>query len=200
MPGSGVPLLWAEQTPAETDIADAAPIRSIVTSLRNGLAVEHNWPNASGANFGYHLLGSARAFYDVESNVSSSGTDGRLLVTSDTSRLFHVGSAGTMLLGGQNVLSMGSSPVGGQRYYWATEVGTAPGGGTITFPNSGFSGLPFVTVSMLTSPLNGVLAPIITQVTSTNFILLVYSAQNQSVPLSASLTSVMWMSVGTRVL
>src|SRR5205807_4283860 len=108
MPGSGTPLLWNEQSPAETDIADSAPIRSIVTSVQNGLAVEHNWPSASGANFGYHLLGSARAFYDVESNVSSSGTDGRLYVASDTSRIFHVGSAGTMLLGAASALVMGT--------------------------------------------------------------------------------------------
>jgi len=150
MPGSGVPLLWTPGTPAEVDIADAAPIRSIVTSVGAGLAVEHNWPNASGANFGYHLLGSCRAHWDVESNVSSSGTDGRLMVTSDTSRFFHVGSAGTMLLGSQNVLSLGSQPVGGQRYYWAAEIQTVTSAGTdvLIFPNSGFSGVPFVLVSV----------------------------------------------------
>src|SRR5437588_1873106 len=147
MPGSGTPLLWNENAPAETDIADAAPIRSLETSLRNGLAVEHNWPNASAPNFGYHLLGSCRPFYDVQSNVSSSGTDGRLMVTSDTSRFFHVGSAGTVFLGGAQVLSVGSSPTGGQRFYWAAEFGTAQTDSTgyklVNIPNSGFSGLGF---------------------------------------------------------
>src|SRR2546430_16003806 len=126
MPGSGTPLLWNENSPAETDIADAAPIRSIVTSLRNGLAVEHNWPNASAPNFGYHLLGSARAYYDTQSNASSSGTDGRLLVASDTSRLFHVGSGGTMYLGDARPLSAGRVPVGGQRFYLGARVGLPP--------------------------------------------------------------------------
>src|SRR5205085_11721731 len=121
MPGSGVPLLWNENAPAETDIADAAPIRSLETSLRNGLAVEHNWPNASAPNFGYHLLGSCRPFYDVQSNVSSAGTDGRLMVTPDTWRLVHVGSAGTMFSGGASVPSVGSARTGGTRVYWAID-------------------------------------------------------------------------------
>src|SRR5437899_3652299 len=112
MPLGGASILWNELAPAESDIADAAPIRSIETSVRNAMGSEHNWPSTGGASVGYHLLGSARAFYDVQSNVSSSGTDGRILVTSDTSRLFHVGSAGTVLLGGQNVLSAGSQPAG----------------------------------------------------------------------------------------
>src|SRR5437660_7085658 len=152
MPGSGTPLLWNENAPAETDIADAAPIRSLETSLRNGLAVEHNWPNASAPNFGYHLLGSARAYYDTQSNASSSGTDGRLLVASDTSRLFHVGSGGTMYLGDARALSVGSVPVGGQRFYWATEFGIAQtaanGHLTVAYGNSGYSGNPFVMVAV----------------------------------------------------
>src|SRR5438045_850187 len=152
MPGSGTPLLWNENAPAETDIADAAPIRSIVTSLRNGLAVEHSWPNASAPNFGYHLLGSCRPYYDVQSNVSSAGTDGRLMVTSDTSRFFHVGSAGTMFLGGATALSVGSQPPGGQRFYWAVEFGKETLGVgaktlNVTIPHSGYSGLPFVWVT-----------------------------------------------------
>src|SRR5947207_2813966 len=114
MPLGGVSILWNEATPAETDIADAAPIRSIETAIRNAMASEHNWPSTGGASTGYHLLGSARPFYGVESNVSSSGTDGRLMVTSDTSRFFHVGSDGTMFLGSQRAISAGSSPVGGQ--------------------------------------------------------------------------------------
>ena len=77
MPGSGVPLLWDQSKPAETDIADAAPIRSIVTSLQAGLAVEHNWPSASGANFGYHLPGSARAFRTREDERKAGSNDSR---------------------------------------------------------------------------------------------------------------------------
>src|SRR2546426_7884040 len=116
-------LLWAEGAPADVDSAGvgAAEIRSLKTSIRNGMAEEHIWPSASGGNFGVHLLGSARPYYGAQSLVSSTGTDGRLMVTSDTSRLFHVGSAGTMFLGGQTTISATSVP--GQRFYWATEFG-----------------------------------------------------------------------------
>src|SRR5689334_10227962 len=125
MPLGGVSILWNENSPADTDSAGAGAgeIRSDKTSIRNAVGSEHNWPSGGGPSTGYHLLGSARAFVAAQSLVSSSGTDGRLMVTSDTSRLFHVGSAGTSYLGGQNDLSVGSSPVGGQRFYWAIEFG-----------------------------------------------------------------------------
>lgn len=199
MPGSGQPLLWNENSPAETDIADAAPIRSLETSLRFGLAVEHNWPSSSGPNFGYHLLGSARAYYDTQSNVSSSGTDGRLQVTSDTSRLFHVGSAGTMFLGGQNSLSAGSSPVGGQRFYWAQEwdevfITATPA--TITFQNSGFSGVPVVIISASTISAAVFPLPVITGRTATSFTIKAMDANLGGTSLSKF--SLMYISIGTR--
>jgi len=208
MPGNGQTLLWNETTPAETDIADAAPSRSIETSLRFGLAVEHNWPNSSGPNFGYHLLGSSRAYYDVESNVSSSGTDGRTMVTSDTSRLFHVGSAGTMFLGGSRVLSAGSVPVGGQNFYWAEEFGYqqvaqgSTGIQTVSFPNSGFSGIPFVWVSAVSDGLvagGGGQGICLTagQVSTTA---LKCIAVNVTLATTTSNYTISWRSLGTRVL
>src|SRR3989475_6858754 len=117
-------LLWNENAPADTDSVGQGDdeIRSLKTSIRNGMAEEHIWPSASGGNFGVHLLGSARAYYGTQSLVSSSGTDGRLMVTSNTSRLFHVGSAGTMFLGGRQVISAGPT-TGGNTFYWATQVG-----------------------------------------------------------------------------
>ena len=150
MPLGGTNILWNEAAPADSDSAGAgaAEIRSDKTSIRNAMGSEHFWLSGGGAATGYHLLGSARAFVDVQSNVSSSGTDGRLLVTSDTSKLFHVGSGGTMFLGGQTAISAGSSPVGGQRFYWVAEFGdgitNSSGLATIAFPNSGYSGKPFI--------------------------------------------------------
>src|SRR2546425_832342 len=125
-------LLWNENAPADTDSVGQGDdeIRSLKTSIRNGMAEEHIWPSASGGNFGVHLLGSARPYYGAQSLVSSTGTDGRLMVTSDTSRLFHVGSAGTMFLGSQRVLSAGSAPVGGQNFYWIAEFGAAKSSST----------------------------------------------------------------------
>src|SRR2546430_4044287 len=115
---------WDESLPSDSENAGLGDdrIRSLKTSLRIGLDGEHVWPSGGG-NVGVHRLGSARAFYAVQSLVSSTGTDGRLMVASDTSRLFHVGSAGTMLLGGAAVLSVGSAPPGGQTFYWAAEFG-----------------------------------------------------------------------------
>src|SRR3989442_6232895 len=106
-------LLWNENAPADTDSVGQGDdeIRSIKASIRNGMAEEHIWPSASGGNLGVHLLGSARPYYGAQSLVSSSGSDGRLMVTSDTSRLFHVGSAGTMFLGGNGVVTVGTTPV-----------------------------------------------------------------------------------------
>jgi hypothetical protein len=201
MPGSGTGLLWNEASPAETDIADAAPIRSIVTSVRNGLAVEHNWPSATGANFGYHLLGSCRPFWDVQSNVSSSGTDGRLLVTSDTSRLFNVGSAGTMLLGGATSLLIGAYPgTVPQRAYWAMESGTAKtagnGAATVTIPNSGYSGIPIVSVCAFDDSKVGVAAAIGATMNATQFEVFCFKTSTGA----GSAYSFLWMSLGTRAL
>ena len=77
---------------------------------------------------------------------------------SDTSQFFHVGSGGTVLIGGPRVLSMGSFPGGAppQRIQWAMEAGEgattdSSGQTTITFPNSGFSGRPFTTLTILSA-------------------------------------------------
>ena len=58
-------LLWNEAAPQDTDSVGQGDdeIRSLKTSIRNGMAEEHIWPSASGGNFGVHLLGSARPYY-----------------------------------------------------------------------------------------------------------------------------------------
>lgn len=197
MPGNS--CLWNENSPAETDIADAAPIRSIVTSVRVGLAAEHTWPTSTGPGFGVHLLGSCRPFYDVQSNVSSSGTDGRTLVTSDSSRLFHVGSAGTMLLGGQTALLVGDSPTGGQRFYWAVESGTgktnAQGTATVTIQNSGYSGVPNVMLTTWDVSKSGVGAGIGATLNATQFEVFTHNPNGVG-----SAASFFWYSIGTRTL
>src|SRR5947209_3410250 len=150
-------LLWTESSPADTDSVGQGDdeIRSLKTSIRNGMAEEHLWPSATGGNFGVHLLGSARAYYGTQSLVSSAGTDGRLMVTSDTNRLFHVGSAGTLFLGGRQVISAGPPVPGGNTFYWASEFGETITNGSgvalVVFPNSGYSGVPFVVASMSTT-------------------------------------------------
>lgn len=201
----GVNVTWDETKPAGGDslaIGDNQ-LRSDKTALRNALAAEHNFDASGGANTGYHVLGSARPYYGTQSAVSSTGSDGRIMLTSDTSRLFGVGSAGTVFLGGPTVISAGSYPGAvPQRHYWAMEFGegrTASGSTTISYPNSGFSGVPFVTVT-----------PRITSLVADGgaCILWVSGIGQTSVVVNSRLTdgattsahSFYWQSIGTRVL
>lgn len=142
---------WDESSPSVSESAGlgASRIQSLETSLRQALDSEHNWPSAGGANVGYHRYGSARAYVGTQSQVSSSGSDGRLMQTSDTSQLFGVGSGGTTLLGGPRVISMADFPgTVPQRFQWVDEWGygvTSSSGSTVvTIPNSGYSGVPYV--------------------------------------------------------
>lgn len=138
-------------SPADTESAGLGDdrIRSTKTTLQQAMDDEHHFPAAGGSVVGYHRLGSARPYVGTQSRVSSSGTDGRLMVTSDTSRLFGVGSGGTMFLGGSQVVSVGTNAdTAGGRHHWVEEVGHSRTGSngsvTITVPNSGFSGEPYV--------------------------------------------------------
>ncbi len=168
----------------------ATRIRSLETTVQQVLDSEHNFPAAGGANTGYHRLGSGRVFYDVQSNVSSSGTDGRLQVASDTSRLFHVGSGGTMYLGGANSISANSTPVGGQRFQWVQDFGEVNTGSqavvTVGFANSGYSG--------------GVMAlPFVDSLTASGCRILTAAVNNSSFASQTNI-NVHWSSLGTRTL
>lgn len=150
---NGASIGWDENSPSDSESAGLGDdrMRSMKSSLRLGLADEHSWPSVDGADHGYHLLGSGRPYYGTQSRVSSSGSDGRLMLTSDTSRLFGVGSGGTVLLGDPNLLTLGTNnswTAPPQRAYWASEasvVVTDPTGtATWIYPNSGYSGVPFL--------------------------------------------------------
>ena len=201
MPIGGSNIGWDNTSPADTESAGLGDdrIRSLKTSLQEGLDNEHNWASGGGANTGYHRLGSARPFYGTQSAVSSSGSDGRLMLTSDTSRLFGVGSGGTVLLGGPTVLSIdsfpGSTP---QRHYWAIEFGVvtaSSGTANITFPNSGFSGVPFVQATAHTGGGSIPVVTIETRTASGATLRLVDSVAGG--PINADIG---WLSIGTRVL
>ena len=201
----GVSIGWDEASPSDTESAGLGDdrIRSTKTSLRQALDAEHNWPSGGGANTGYHVYGSARPYVGLQSAVSSSGSDGRLMYASDSSRLFGVGSEGTVLLGDSQLLSVGtttgiSRP---QRAYWACEFGEGrtigAAGLSTTFPNSGFSGRPFVLVAPgVQTDVTQVEIPFITSITATAFT--VRSATTTgATPSDASFN---WLSIGTRTL
>ena len=206
MPLGGITPGWDESVPADSENAGlgAQRIRSLETALQQILDSEHNFPASGGANTGYHRLGSARAFFGAESTVSSSGTDGRLMVTSDTSRLFHVGSAGTMLLGGQTsaLLNFVGNNINLQQSYWAIEVGTAgqpnsSGSATATF-SSAFSGQPLVFgIVVKNKPSEHPYTWLVQQPTATSA---VFGLWDQAANSALTLNSVYYISIGTRAL
>jgi len=209
----GANIQW-DGTPVDSDNLGlgAGVIRSLKTAIQTGLASEHSWPTGGGAGSGAHLPGSAKAFVGTQSAVSAF-EDGRLMLTSDTSRLFAVGSGGTSMIGGPRHLSMGSYPGGAppQRYYWAEEVGTSSitAGGSyqtaITFPNSGFSGVPFtylqvkVAASGLSLGGSGAITPFLTFENESNVSCTVGARLTGSI-FPTSVVTFNWRSVGTRVL
>lgn len=194
-------ISWDEGKPAGADslgIGDDQ-IRSDKTAIRTAIDTEHVFPSGGG-DAGVHRLGSARAHYAIQSLVSSSGTDGRLMQTSDTSQFFHVGSAGTSLIGGATVISAGSYPGNvPQRAYWAMEFGegkTASGVVQVTYPNSGYSGRPFVQVTPKLTTETTACILWIDSVGATSF--MVQSRLTNGATTSSH--SFYWQSIGTRTL
>lgn len=152
----GISATWDSTKPANTDQIGSGDdqIRSDKTNLQGALNSEHNFPEGGGSAIGYHLLGSARAFVGNLSAVSSAGTQGRLMVASDRSQFFHVGSDGTMLLGDRNLLTLGAwfdTTTLTQRHQWKlVHFGTStamPSSGSDSYAgigSSSFSGKPFI--------------------------------------------------------
>jgi len=125
-----------------------------------------------------------------------------MMVASDTSRLFGVGSGGTSFYGGPTVISAGSFPGAvPQRHYWAMEFGEGrqltSGGTSITFPNSGFSGKPFVqlTASRQTSGSGDFAIAVLDNLTATSMSVVVIDDAGAGL----SNASFFWQSTGTRV-
>lgn len=158
---------WSESAPQNSDNLGlgAQEIRSAKTAIRTALDSEHVFPS-TGGDAGTHRLGSARAFVGSESAVSSAGTDGRLMIASNTSRLFGVGSGGTMFLGGANSLQILAS--GGaadlllnngtallpQTHYWALQAQrvTLGSGGSVAMTfTSAYSGAPALFLSIVSA-------------------------------------------------
>lgn len=191
---------WNEGAPADSDNAGQGDdqIRSLKTAVRVGLDGEHVWPSGGG-DAGVHRMGSARPYYAVQSLVSSTGTDARLMQTSDTSRFFHVGSGGTSLIGGATAVLAGNFPgTVPQRHYWALEAGAQEASTgdqeTVTF-GSLYSGIPHVTVSAFTTTNRTVLLHL-RSIGAGNFTVSSYLTAGGF----ASGHTITWMSLGTRVL
>jgi hypothetical protein len=168
MPIGGSAVSWTESTPAGSESIGLGDnrIRSLKTAIREGLDNEHVWPSdgSTVAVVGAHRAGSARAFHDTQSRLSSVDTHGRLMVTSDTSRLFSLSSstlttAYNMVGAGPLSLSLdslvdGRAVVGTPtlpRQRWSLMAGRVQTASDatfiVTFPESGFSAVPLVFLS-----------------------------------------------------
>ena len=184
-------------------------LRSVKTTLQQALDSEHVWPSGGGI-VGQHRAGSARAFYGLQSQLSSSSAsvvaDGSMMVTSDTTRLFSTGAFGVAMLGaGPKALSLDTTAgmtFAPQNVRWAMEVGVVASPSsvhTVTFPSSGFSGIPFLQVSIYTQ-VQGANDPgrcfKLHSLNQAQFVGSIVIAENGD----AAVAGIMWMSTGTRAL
>lgn len=198
-------IQWNESNPQGSDSLGLGDdeIRSLKTSVRVGLDSEHVWPSGGG-DAGVHRLGSARPYVGTQSLVSSTGTDGRLQWASDTSQFFHVGSGGTAFIGGARAISAGNYPGGAppQRHQWVIESGegkTVSGTTVVTYPNSGFSAVPVVTITNRITSLVGDGGAAIMWVSGTNATGFTANSRLTN-GTTTSTHSFYWMSIGYRVL
>ena len=203
MPLGGSVISWDNTTPPGTESIGLGDdrIRSLKTSVQEFLDNEHNFPSAGGASSGYHRLGSARAHYGTQSRVSSGDTDGRLMVTSDSSRLFGTNSTGTLLFGSPGGISVegNSDQTFPQRYRWALEFGAVNTGSSgsinISFANSGFSNTPTVVATAVLT------ASIIVLGTAESSRITIFSYNSGGgVAALAPSVAASWMAIGTRIL
>lgn len=201
----GIAYGWDNSKPGANDQAGNGDdeIRSLRSNLQGALDSEHNFANGGlSSGGGAHRLGSARAFYGAESTVSSSDTMGRLMVSSDRSRLFHVGSNGTMLLGAATILSIASGfllQTPPQTHYWALEdlviTNTILSNGSIGFPfYSSFSGKPLV---FAVPYLGSALHPVVIATNASNATCYFYDSSDSLV---ANATTAHVISIGSRLL
>ena len=145
-------IAWDEAAPANTDNAGTGDdvLRSLKTNIAGGLSQSMYWPGTGGgstASAGQMKPGAARTFFAAQSLVSAN-SDGCLMVASDTSRLFGVGSTGSTFFGGARSIEHATLPLGNTR--WVVSGQTVPNGTNTALPVT-FNTVPHVTLSLLTS-------------------------------------------------
>ena len=99
----GVAVTWDSTKPSVTSQAGIGyqDLQSIKSTMQQVTDSEHVFESTGGSNTGIHRKGSAVVFYGASSAISSSDTNGRLMIDSTNSRLHQAGSSNTMVLGGQ---------------------------------------------------------------------------------------------------
>jgi hypothetical protein len=138
--------VWTELKPASSDIPnDELP--SVLTGqaivLRTAIEKFSFWTDSSGVSAGIMRFsegsygpGAARAFFDVESNLSSTLSTtkplaGRLFVASDTSRFWGYSSGDTIPLGSRRAIVYQSLAPGSDQKI-LVQIGSASGTGSVS--------------------------------------------------------------------
>ena len=151
-----MPISWNEAEPSDSSGANlgATELRSLKTTLATALSNAVYWPGsggASAASAGLPIPGKWRAFFGLQSAVSAYA-DGSLYVTSDTSRLFGIGSGGTMFLGSASAIEQAVVPgAPNVRWVMASGIVAAAGGGAAVSFGVTYNGLPALICSAATT-------------------------------------------------
>lgn len=184
---------WSEIAPSDSSAANLADdeLRSIKSNIAGGLANAVYWPGTGGsslASAGQPLPGAWRAFYDVQSKVSAYA-DGAMYITSDTSRLFGVGSTGTMLLGSSRAVEAVTWV--STKVHWVTASGQATSGAQFGFGVT-YDVAPNLTFGVQPSTATTVI-PVITQISTQSATVTGYTLTGGN----PSNYTVHWTSTGT---
>lgn len=204
-------MLWQELKPGPNDPLSELP--SVLTGnaiiFRQSIEKHSYWTDSSGVSAGITRLsdgsfgpGAARAFFDTQSNLSTtlSATKpltGRLYITSDTKRLYTFSSSGaTVWLGGKNTMVYlgGSTATIQSNTRVLTQIGsvsTIPGSSTVTFPTA-YSVAPVVQLMPMSSQTTYMTTANANVVATDHF-----SLSLKTVFGATETTTVMWRSHGT---
>lgn len=147
---------WDENLPSGSSAIKLGDddVRNLTVALGDGLDAEHHWDNTQGsANRGLHRKGSARAYIDVQSRMSGSGSSeaGKLYFASNTSRLFVTPDSGTSVQVGSiahpEVIEIRDAVAYGPQFRPVIEAGSgtgASGGAGVVVFNSEYEVAPVV--------------------------------------------------------
>ena len=201
-------MTWRESKPASGDKLSELP--SVLTAqaiaFRQGIEKHSFWTDSSGASAGIPRLslnsfgpGAARAFYDLESNLSSdvSATKplaGRLFVAADTRRFYGYTSNTTVSLGGtQAVVYQTPTLVSDARILVQTGSASVSGSATTIAFSIAYSQAPTLQVTPLSTSNQSMYTAAILASTTTNFTALVRNQWGGG----TVATTLLWRSHGT---
>lgn len=118
-------LNWVETLPSDGSAVGRSPaeIRQPMTNVALGLGTQLEWPGSGGGSelsAGQPKAGAARPYF-AASSAKSLAAPQQLFLTSDTTRLYFMTSAGTVLAGTMYLMEHQTAPSTGR---WVFQSGT----------------------------------------------------------------------------